>query len=318
MSAVLASGDRRTLDFESFRSAVSQSFVPLDTAQAEHGFRGRISGGPVGALQVAEVTAGAHTVRRTPRTIRAADPGDVKIGLQVHGHGLVTQDDRVALLAPGEFALYDTARPYRLRFEEPFRMLVLMCPRRLLRLSDGDLSALTARPLSGQAGLGAVAVPVLRELATRLEDASPPATSHLAEAALDLLAAVFAEQLADDRGAPPPTRHRALRARIGAFVEANLSNPGLDVPAIASAHYISVRQLQKIFEEEQTTASTWIRERRLDRCRRDLADPQFAHLPIAAIAARSGLRDPAHFVRIFKARFGVTPGAFRRARQLSA
>ncbi|PXY18898.1 helix-turn-helix domain-containing protein [Prauserella muralis] len=318
MTAVLAPEDHRPLDVDAFAWTVSQAFVPLETADARAGFRGRVHGGSVGPLHVCEVAADAHTVQRTPRTIRVFDPGYLKVGLQLHGRGLVMQDDRLASLGPGEFALYDTTRPYRLRFDEPYRVLVLMLPRQLLRLSDSDLARITAQPLGGHSGLGAVAVPLLRQLAAGFEEYERAVTTHLAEAAVELLAAVFVAQVDDSRSSRPSTKHWVLRARIAAFVEANLPDPGLDVPSIAAAHHISVRQLQKIFESEQTTASAWIRERRLERCRRDLADPRLAHLPVAAIGARSGLRDSAHFIRTFKTRYGVTPGAFRRERQVGA
>ncbi len=57
------------------------------------------------------------------------------------------------------------------------------------------------------------------------------------------------------------------------------------------------------------TVSTWIRTRRLEQCRRDLLDPMLADRPVAAIAARWGFVDAAHFSRAFKTAFGVSPAS---------
>jgi AraC-like DNA-binding protein len=56
----------------------------------------------------------------------------------------------------------------------------------------------------------------------------------------------------------------------------------------------------------------WIRARRLERCRHDLADPGMAARPVAAIAARWGFTSAADFSRVFRAAHGVPPAEYRR------
>ena len=60
---------------------------------------------------------------------------------------------------------------------------------------------------------------------------------------------------------------------IQAFIEAHLGDPELDPDRIARASFISTRYLHKLFESEGTSVCRWIRETRLERCRRDLLDP---------------------------------------------
>ncbi|WP_189145366.1 hypothetical protein [Streptomyces lacrimifluminis] len=43
--------------------------------------------------------------------------------------------------------------------------------------------------------------------------------------------------------------------------------------AHAACHHISVRYLHRLFPPQGITVSAWIRQRRPERCRRDLADP---------------------------------------------
>jgi len=57
--------------------------------------------------------------------------------------------------------------------------------------------------------------------------------------------------------------------------------------------------------------STYIRTRRLECIRTELADPLHAQESIATISSRYGLHDPSHFSRIFKAEYKESPSAYR-------
>ncbi|MCQ4122564.1 AraC-like ligand-binding domain-containing protein [Rhodococcus tibetensis] len=301
----------KIVDLEAFRATVVDSFVPLDTSTEAGEFEGSIRRIDLGSVQFSEVVATAHTVRRTPRTIRASDPGYYKVGLQVRGYCVLTQDEREAALTPGDLAIYDTTRPYQLSFDDRFRMLVMMFPRTLLRVPESGIAQLTARKISGRQGLATVVAPFLQGLGRDVFTTTPSVAAHLNEAVLDLLAAAFAEQLQLTDSLPPETRHQAMLFRIHSFIESNLSDPELSVARIAAAHHVSTRQLQKLFEAENSTVSGWIRQRRLEQSRRDLSDPHYSHLPVATIGARWGFTEATHFSRLFKANFGLTPGSFR-------
>jgi AraC-like DNA-binding protein len=153
--------------------------------------------------------------------------------------------------------------------------------------------------------------PFLVELGRRLDAGNLTGGIHLSDAILDMFAASFAEQLACESAASPEARRRGLLLRIHAFLEDRLDDPGLDLATVAAAHHISVRYLQKLFEDEGETVTGWIRARRMEHCRRDLAEARFAELPVSSVAARWGLHDPAHFSRLFKATYGLSPRDYR-------
>jgi AraC-like DNA-binding protein len=111
---------------------------------------------------------------------------------------------------------------------------------------------------------------------------------------------------------PFPTPQHALTAQIQASIRENLGDPRLTPPAIAADHHISLRYLHKLFERDGHTVAGWIRERRLEQCRRDLADPRLAARSIHAIATRWGFTSPAHFSRAFRGAYGFSPRQFRR------
>ncbi|MEU9123638.1 helix-turn-helix domain-containing protein [Streptomyces sp. NPDC048506] len=62
---------------------------------------------------------------------------------------------------------------------------------------------------------------------------------------------------------------------------------------------------------EEATVAAWIRRRRLDAARGDLADPALDAVPIHAIAARWGFPRAAVFTRAFRSAYGIPPRDYR-------
>lgn len=295
-----------------FRAAVSESFVPLQVSSAgpDH-FRGMIRGAAVDEVHVTDLRATSHVVERTPELIARGDRSFFKVSLMLAGTGLLIQDDREAVLRPGDLAVYDTDRPYSLVFGEDFRTMVVMFPKHLISLPPDMIGQLTAVRISGQEGLGSMVGPYLTQLASNLDQLAGTTGARLAHSALDLVTTVFTRELGLDELSADP--HRALVQRIRGYIDRNLASTELGPASIAAAHFISTRHLHGLFQEQGMTVSTWIRTRRLEQCRRDLLDPMLADRPVAAIAARWGFVDAAHFSRAFKAAFSVSPSEYRAA-----
>lgn len=296
-----------------FRAAVSESFVPLQVSSGgpDH-FRGVIRGASVDEVHVTEVRATSHVVERTPELIARGDRSYFKVSLMLAGTGLLIQDDREAVLQAGDLAVYDTDRPYSLVFDQDFRTMVVMFPKHLISLPSDMIGQLTAVRISGTEGLGGMVVPYLTQLAGNLDQLAGTTGARLAHSALDLVTTVFTRELGLDAVSADP--HRALVQRIRGYIDRNLASTDLGPATIASAHFISTRHLHGLFQEQGVTVSTWIRTRRLEQCRRDLLDPMLADRPVAAVAARWGFVDAAHFSRAFKTAFGISPSEYRAAR----
>jgi len=317
----------RTLDlpsgqrFEYWKHVLTHTFVPLEvsTPSGDADFRGRLRGCELGSLRFIEVSAEAHTARRTARLVKAAPAGCYKIGLQLRGSSVLIQDGREATLTPGDFTFYDTDRPYTLAFSDPHRMIVLLFPRDMLGLPQSRLAGLTATRLPGEpGGMATLIGPFLAQVADMLDEVDsrgPWAGVRLADNVLDLLATVLTERL-DCAPPDPDTAHRALMLQITAFIEEHLGDAGLSPAQVAAAHHISLRQLHKLFHSRGTTVAGWIRQRRLERCGHDLRDPRCAARPVAAVGARWGYPDPAHFSRLFKASYGMSPRDYRASHGL--
>lgn len=308
MTMVIDTADHAAADrFEAFREAASTTFVPLsvEPSAEPRPFRARMASGRVGSLQVTAVEASPHVVRRL-----SGDDGGrfLKVGLQVAGQAVLRQVGRTSVLKPGDIALYDTARPYDLVFSQEYRMLVLMLRRDLLRIPERRLDERVALPISSEAGSGALLAQVVRQVATQMHRGELEGQRHVGDALLSLLAACLDEPVADPRSADG--RLAALRDRVDAYIDANLTEPGLDARRVAGAHHVSVRQLQKAFAREGEGVAGRIRTLRLERCAAALADPQEKRT-VAAVGARWGFPDPGHFSRVFRARYGQPPGEYR-------
>lgn len=307
-----------TQEFDEWETEICQTFVPLRakrvcTDDVHPEFRGGVVSAALGSVTMAEVAASHTVVERTPKLIRREDPELYKFGLQTSGTCVIEQNGRQARLVPGDLAIYDTSRPYRIAFGDDFRMTVAMFPRSLVHLPSNQMAELTAVRLAGDQGLAALLTPLMRGLSAQVAAAGGVIASHLGDAVIDLVTAAFAQQMSANLPIDSSASHRRLVTQVYQFIDANLHDPGLCSRSIAEAHFVSVRHLQKVFEIEGESVTAIVRNRRLEHCRRDLASPRLASEPIATIGARWGFQDAAHFSRLFRSTYGTSPRSFRSA-----
>ncbi|MGW0761545.1 AraC-like ligand-binding domain-containing protein [Streptomyces sp. NPDC002814] len=304
--------------FAFWREMNAKLHVPYDLRcdpQMEGVFRAHVGFSTFGPVQATLATVVPHSAHRTPRLIRQADPDVFELACTVRGASTVAQNGERAEQGAGDLVLVDTSRPYQVEhapYTPVSRVMLLHFPRSVLPLPARDLERLCGMRIAGTQGIGALSSQFLLQLARQLPELSPSQISRLSTLTLDVLATALADALDTQGTVPPPTRQRALMAQIHAFIRDNLGDPNLTPDAIAAAHHISLRYLHKLFQQEEATVAGWIRERRLEQCRRDLANPQLATRPIHAIAARWGFTSPVHFSQAFRSAHGLSPSQFRQ------
>lgn len=300
----------RAESLSAFRNAVSNSFVPLQISTDEsQTFGARLCTADADGIAFTEVAAQPHVVERTPETIARGGSGFYKVSLLLSGSSILVQDGRELVQRPGDLSVYDTSRPYSLVFTEEFRNLIMMFPKDRLDIPIPFTDQLAAAPLAGAGGLAPVVSAFLSQFPSQLIPLSDRVRAKLAHTSLDLVSTLFSQVLDVDPDSRDP--HQVLLQKIHGYIDEHLADPDLSPSSIAAAHYVSTRHLHSLFREVDTTVSTWIRERRLDRCRTDLIDPVLADRTIGAIAARWGFVDAAHFSRIFKATYALSPSELR-------
>ncbi len=250
----------------------------------------------------------AKLVRRTE--------GDVyQLALPLTGRSTLIQDRTESMLEAGNhFTLLDTARPHVARHSADgpglAHTITVQIPHASLPLAPDRVRRLLATPLPSHLGVGGLLAHHLRSIAAHPEQYQPAQAEVLGGVALDLLAAALAQYLDIEDTLSPEARHTALRARVVDFIDRHLDSDELSPRSVAAAHHMSLRSLHRLFEGEATTVAELIRSKRLEQCRRDLANPLLRQ-PIHAVAARWGFREKAHFSRLFRARYGRSPQAYR-------
>jgi AraC-like DNA-binding protein len=275
-------------------------------------FEARMRGVTLGERALAlEFRESPHECRRTPRTISRSTSGYLAFLLHDGLPGVIEQDGRQAALQPGQLTFYDVTRPSTLTFPGPTRSDLLLVDRDAVDVGSRRLAELTARSLPTGRGTAAVLSSLLSGLAPRLTGYPPASADRLGSCMIDLAELLLREWL-DEAGATAGSE-RTLLPRITAYLEQHLPDPDLCPDQIAKAHHISTRYLAKLFADEGNTVMRWVRERRLEKCRDDLVDPALRDRSIAAIGARWGMLQPAHFSRAFRARYGMSPREYRLA-----
>ena len=146
--------------------------------------------------------------------------------------------------------------------------------------------------------------PALLRLAheMRCEDSAAPLAASAA--GIDLLAEAMRASTAPAL-APPWMR------RVMDRLEADLAQPPT-LSELADEVGLHASHVSRAFRQAcGETVGEYLRRRRVEQAERLLAGPQ----SLAEIAALAGFADQAHFTRVFRRRFGITPGARRRAMQ---
>ena len=297
-----------------WREVVCSSFVELDCDPLgdELRFFGSVENTSFGEGQLSRVIASPQHVERSQACLSGSDSNVYLLSLQMAGQGLVMQAGREARLHPGDFALYDTARPYQLHFDGPFTQLVVRVPRKLAERYLPVAEHLTAYRMSGVDGYGRLTRNFLTAACEEIDKLGKTSDDRLLQVFLQLLGSAYNERMGVVLERISSTSRAAQVARIKEYVLENLTDPDLKPPVIAAAHGISTRYLNKLFESEHCSMSRWIWGKRVEQCKRLLSDPRYNHKTISEIAFFCGFNDTAHFSRSFRDRFGSSPRDYRR------
>lgn len=309
--------------FECFRAALRNDSAPAEMRCADPaGFSGRIETvefGPVTVVDTTSTAPGRRDLLRGPELICRADPREYRLLLNLGGPAVFAHNGHDTNLKPYGMTFLDTSVPVRAwSGSRRDRWLSMRMAAASLPVPAATVKRLAGARLHAHSGIGAMLARALIQISHdpgsyRLADAQRVSTILL-----DLAAALVAGEFETAAILTPECRRRTLMRQILAYIQQHLGDPALRPATIAAAHSISTRTLYNLFQDESLAVATWIRARRLDRCRHDLADPRQIHRPINTIASHWGFTSPEHFTRAFKAAYGVTPGTYRQHQLTSA
>jgi AraC-like DNA-binding protein len=315
MSTIITGEGLRADEQEAFwRHAISDTFVPVSIGEVTEGdIGGLIRLDSIGRLIVASLAGTPQSIRRTKRHIGEADRDCLLVGLVTKGIARILQDDRQAELYSGDCVVYESSRPYEWIFDKEWQFSVFAFPLGSVQLTESERRLMTAHRLDGKVGISGVVSRFLLDLGRHSNQLPTGQSERVLTQASDLVVTLLSgsvERGDEVRG----SIQRSLVLRVKDYVEQRLSDPALGPSEIAAAVNISTRYLHKLFEDEHRSVSQYVRELRLERCRRDLLDPRLADRSISSIAFGRGFGDLSGFNRAFKDAYGMSPRDVRSTR----
>jgi acetamidase/formamidase/AraC-like DNA-binding protein len=243
---------------------------------------------------------------------KAEQRGTAPIAIIFHvaGRGSVSKDSRAGEFADGDVSVCDLQDAWNMNLRGDFEILILQLPRERV-LARLGLHRIDLPVVLGATVAAAALRPVMRALANSIEIIEQADLASIEVAVTELLtSAIFGESKSEPDAMTQV--QAALLRRVHAAIEARLSDASLSLADIARDEAVSQRYLQRLFEQQESNFTAYLRARRLERCRIDLLDPKHAGQSVTDIAYRWGFRDAATFSRSFKAAFGSSPREMRR------
>jgi AraC-like DNA-binding protein len=294
--------------FAAWEAALSQSHLPWSLDRAGRaGFRAQLTQKDFGSVKVVGCATEPCAGRRGHSLVSRTPSAYFGALLVIAGTERVCQDGRQLLLRERSLMVWDSTTEIDFAIDSAVEKVTLFIPQ------DRFAGAPSVRDHVGEVidcrtGVPAVLAAQMQALAGQLDAIDVASGASAVNLTVDLLVATL--EARDRRGLT--AQQAALLETIHAFIFDNLADPNLTPDVIAERFSISKRYLHLLYARTGHTVCQFIQGQRLDRAQRLLGLPS-AHRTVTEVAASAGLVDPAHFSRVFKARFGVSPREYRRS-----
>jgi AraC family transcriptional activator of tynA and feaB len=242
-----------------------------------------------------------------------------KIGVRViwfvrHGSLKLVRSNQTCIADAGECAILDSNAPFHARAivdeDHIFDAVLAVVPAHLF---------LTHLPTAMEFASSFIVSHGDQHVIARLLDLLFDEGDYLTRNVAEHLVDAFLETLSDyiqnlDIGPTPRMSVVEKRmADIEAYIARNLTDPELSYDEVARKCGISPRYLCHVLKAKNTSFSHLLWSQRLPRARDWLASEPLREYPIHEIAYMAGFKSAAHFSRMFKSEYGMTPKEYRMA-----
>nr|WP_064244973.1 helix-turn-helix domain-containing protein [Rhizobium leguminosarum]OAP97610.1 hypothetical protein A4U53_36460 [Rhizobium leguminosarum] len=247
--------------------------------------------------------------RRTKTRLAWNDLDHIVISCLLRG-GIAVAGAATRRLRPGDVAVLDLSAPmaFAMTAAEGMHLIV---PRTLLPASMAPVHPVTGRILAQDTAMAIFVRGVIGALAEAALRLSPGEMMALGASVPELLASCLGPAAA----ATSTEAKGDLGRRLRRHIEENLHRSDLTPSRLTHDLHVSRSQLYRQFATSGGVEA-YIRRRRLRRCLLTLCDSRYADRRIGDIAYEMGFADEAHFSRLFRRAFGLSPrGARSAARQ---
>lgn len=311
ISTAMVEAEHRT---EFWRAAAGPIFLPSPIAEERNvPLKGILRARAFGSLVVGSTTFNNQRFDRDRRSIIQGGLDYYFIQIAVSG-GMKGDFNGVNVKADvGDILIADLAQTLKSQTEAGFRTSVLVNRKPLEK-------AVGFRNLHGV--VLKADQPMTRYLATCLGglfDLGPSLDDTQAEAIEEAVIALLAAALKGEGVEKPEDTSSlslVLRQRVLEFMERNLHTPEMSPEFIQRRFNVSRAHLYRTFAKDGGVAKV-LRDMRLDAAFRELTKAERSSRSIAEIAFSLGFSSGNHFLRGFRARFGMTPTEARHERLAS-
>jgi AraC-like DNA-binding protein len=300
--------------FDAWHESISVIFdvAPSAAHRPDGGFAATVRGWHLGGLLISAVDFdGQRFVRDRRKTI--ADGLDHYLVQLYATGGLVGEaGDRGRVLHGGDVQILDLTQS-NVTQAAPSGTVAIVVPRETLDEAlpaPGNLHGLILR---GNGGMGGLLGDYMRSLVARAESMTVAEAPLVAQATTDMIAACF-QSTAETAERARDAIEMTLRQRIQRHIGSNLDSPALQAEALCAEFRISRSRLYRLFESLGGVAR-YIQEQRLARACAELGNPAHDHRRIYEIAFALGFSSEAHFSRVFRSTFGLSPSDVRARAQ---
>ena len=282
------------------------TFNPID----RESFEAELRMGSVGPIGIARMQSKPTDIERNRSHIDRSAGRLFSFLLQARGSVTFSHYGHETRMEEGDFTLCDSAAPHRFNCSEGTELIILRTSPDVLRSYLPDPEQFCGLRLPANKGITAAAANLTRKMWSLAESGLPEKFSAMvARNVLDVMATAYAMSFDAPLADSSAVSTRKLQAKR--YIEAHLREPDLTPCTVASALGISPRYLRMLFCGGTENASRYILRRRLEECAKQLSSALWRGHTITEIAFSSGFNSAAHFTRVFRDEYGVTPSQFR-------
>ncbi len=302
--------------FEFWRDSIARSALEFRMQPVSVASHGEIRLAAVGGIGLMRYDGAVATRYSRGRAEISRSQGPYYfVQLQLRGDCLLERGEERSVLSIGDGFVGDPLREFDMAFAVP--EVAGKCSL-VARFARDAVSSRLGRPDLLDRVVLRHRKPLTRLLTSYLlngldiaEEITPDAAALFEEHAVDLLAQVLREALAETPARSTAWRE-ALFVRAGRLIRLRYGDPGFGLVPLARELGVSSRLVQKIFAERGETVMRRVFAERIAGAAALLVSPAAEHRSVTDIAYSCGFNDSSHFGRVFAARMGMTPTEWRK------
>ncbi len=292
------------------QTLLSMKMENQQQTQQKKDFYGELIQKATGLVSLVDMKASSHRSYRLRENIQKDDKKEWLVLFQDEGICGVEQDGHYLTAKKGDILICDTTRPYTVNLSEHFSHQILVVPYALL----GPVSKLSreigSSVFSTDQGAGYLLKTLFYDLLNQDNASELVSSLPICESLVSLLYATIHNGNMSDQLLPNQLGKYHL-SRIRAFVLEHLTEDDLNIEQISRAVNLSARHIHFLFRERSMGVMEWVWHERVKLARHMLISSEYIRRSISEVAFACGFKTLAHFSRLFKKYYDMSPKEFK-------